>query len=495
MPRSTSPIEWPIIGTWKVKGHPETYEGVLFTESGEANLRIFLEIPGESQWQLGNRFEDHPRLAPFRQPRLTVFGETNVAGKVTLLNCMLSGHQATHQFDPPIYRVEVMLRVSQAWAGERFVDHGALYGGMTFTAPGLHSVLSASRLISKWLIASTPDHESDTHDLKALTGADEAFLFFRGIEPSAEIANDGKPYKIVFSTSVRRVSSSTEGDVVETTDFISIDTTGATLSELMNVAYQVEQFLSLLCIGPFRGTRIEVAIDEIRKAELIWSYGRESRSDLLKMMPHQILASIGRCPELVAPALSSWFGASESRRLARWLIFDSLFKETSSTAKFLAVAQAWEILGRDKVDAAAYDKKQYEKACEAARVAFEAQLGTVAGKRLYDLVRSSNRKSFGDMVRAIISDMPRLAVQTLCPDVDVFVAAVVRARNVLTHMDGNKKLPIEKASYLSLFLTYKLIVLFCIYDCVELGLPLDNHPMMLANNHMARAASRPLPNL
>jgi hypothetical protein len=42
---STSPIKWPIIGTWQLEGHPETYEGVLFAENGEANLRIFLEIP------------------------------------------------------------------------------------------------------------------------------------------------------------------------------------------------------------------------------------------------------------------------------------------------------------------------------------------------------------------------------------------------------------------------------------------------------------------
>jgi hypothetical protein len=152
-------------------------------------------------------------------------------------------------------------------------------------------------------------------------------------------------------------------------------------------------------------------------------------------------------------------------------------------------------LGRDKVGEAPYDKQQYQKACKAARVALEAHLDAAAAKRLYDLGRSSNRKSFGDMVRAIIGEIPPLAVQVLCPDVDGFITAVVKVRNVLTHMEGKKKLPIENASYLSLFLTYKLIVLFCIYDCVALGLPLNNLATMLANNEMARAATRPLPNL
>ena len=99
------------------------------------------------------------------------------------------------------------------------------------------------------------------------------------------------------------------------------------------------------------------------------------------------------------------------------------------------------------------------------------------------------------MVRAIIREIPQPAVQALCQDVDGFVTAVVRVRNVLTHMEGRKGLPIEKASYLSFFLTYKLIVLFCIYDCVALGLPLDNLAMMLVNNDTARSALRPLPEL
>jgi len=58
---------------------------------------------------------------------------------------------------------------------------------------------------------STRKLKSDTHRLKTLTGADQAFLFFRGHEPSAEINNYGKKYKIAFSTSVLESHSSTEG--------------------------------------------------------------------------------------------------------------------------------------------------------------------------------------------------------------------------------------------------------------------------------------------
>ena len=118
---STLSIKWPIIGTWKVEGHQEAYQGVLFAEDDTVYLRIFLEIPGHPQQLFGNALDAHPRLAPFRPPHQpTVFGETRrrIAGKVTLLNCVLSKHEGTHQFDPPISRVEITLRVSQGWAGD-----------------------------------------------------------------------------------------------------------------------------------------------------------------------------------------------------------------------------------------------------------------------------------------------------------------------------------------------------------------------------------------
>lgn len=342
---------------------------------------------------------------------------------------------------------------------------------------------------------STPDRVSDTHALKELTGADQAFLFFRGQEPSADVNNDGKQYKIVFSTSVGQSSSKTEGVTFGTMDIVRFETSEATISELMNVAYQTEQFLSVLCIGPFRGEQIEVTLSPFRSAKLIWSLRKQPRSQTLTRMPHQILASIGQRPDLAASALSAWFNAPDSRTLARWLIFDALLQETSSTAKFLAVAQAWEILGREKVRGPASDKKKYQKACKAARIALEAHLEAAEVERLYNLAKSSNRKSFGAMIRAIISELPALSIGALCQDIEGFVSAVVNVRNVLTHMEGKKNLSIESASYLSLFLTYKLIVLFCIYDCLSLGLPLDNLQMMLGNNDIARAALRPLPKL
>ena len=104
-----------------------------------------------------------------------------------------------------------------------------------------------------------------------------------------------------------------------------------------------------------------------------------------------------------------------------------------------------------------------------------------------------DRESFATLVENTTKKVPELALNSICRDKPEFISVVVKTRNVLTHMQGNKKLPLEVASYLSLFLTYKLIVLYCIHACISMGLPTDNLATMLANNAMARMACRPLP--
>src|SRR5450432_509855 len=100
MPSSVSSIKWPIIGTWKVEGRQERHPGILIVEDDKVYLKIFLEISKPNQQAFGNAMEDHPSLVPFQPPHQpTVLGETKAVGKVTLLNCMLSNTEGTHQID------------------------------------------------------------------------------------------------------------------------------------------------------------------------------------------------------------------------------------------------------------------------------------------------------------------------------------------------------------------------------------------------------------
>jgi len=261
---SKLPIKSPVIGIWTVDGQQEKHPGVLCIEDERAYLKLFLEI--EEPVHLA-AIDDHPRLAPFRPPNQpNIRGETKSLGRVTLLNCAAVNRSGTYQFQPPKSHVELTLLVSQAWAGAECVDQGTEYKELSFAAAGLHNVLATSRVQMEWLVRSTPERKSETHELQVLTGANQAFLIFRNEEPSAEIEASGKKYKITFSTSVGQSSSSTMGVSFGTEDSICVETeSGATIPELMAVSYQLEQFLSLLCIGPFRGEGIKIGLDTFRR--------------------------------------------------------------------------------------------------------------------------------------------------------------------------------------------------------------------------------------
>jgi hypothetical protein len=99
------------------------------------------------------------------------------------------------------------------------------------------------------------------------------------------------------------------------------------------------------------------------------------------------------------------------------------------------------------------------------------------------------------MLAEVLDEIPEEVVKAICDDPDEFVKITVGVRNALTHMQGKSKLPLATASYVSKFLTWKLIALFCIHDWLRLGYPLDNIWMTLTNNELARAALRPLPKL
>jgi hypothetical protein len=166
-------IAWPIIGTWEIQGRSGATPGVLFKSAETVYLKLFLEIPGQPPAGARRMLDSHPHLEPFRPPRQpTICGETKSAGCVTLFNCLQSNIENTFQLNPPISRIELTLRVQQVWVGDAFVGQDTVYTELSFSAPGLHSVLSASRLEHKWLIASTDEYKSETDGLKRLTGAD-----------------------------------------------------------------------------------------------------------------------------------------------------------------------------------------------------------------------------------------------------------------------------------------------------------------------------------
>jgi hypothetical protein len=481
----------PLMGTWSIAGAAEEYPGFLYLDGDELNLTIYLTIAPETPAEIIARAD--PRLLPFAPPnRPTICGQTK-HGRVTLFDCAQINSQAAARFIPPQARVELTLRPMQAWIGGDFVKAEGPYQELRLEIPGLHNILATLHIDHHFLVETKGRRKSPTHKLKKLTGANEAFLVYELTRPQAKVSRGGKSYTVHFVSDVSQSSSSTEGITIKTSDLVIIRSKGASLIELINVASEVERFLCLLCIGPVRGEHVTVKLDEFKSAELLAALGRPLEPTAFELLPHQTLVLLGAQPDLAQKALQKWFAGNEATRIARWLFGQALFARSSSTARFLSVAQAWEIMGREESKTTPYDKKKFSRVCKEINKLVTAELGEDAAERLIGLISSSNRDSFPTLSQNIIREIPKVALDKICGDLTQFVAATKNVRNVLTHMEGKKKMPLDMADRLSMFLTFKLLVLFCIHSCAALGLPLDNLEMMLDSNPMARWASRPLP--
>ncbi len=111
------------------------------------------------------------------------------------------------------------------------------------------------------------------------------------------------------------------------------------------------------------------------------------------------------------------------------------------------------------------------------------------------MLKSNNQPGFRKLVEECLKAAPQYAVSKLCGDPTKFAKVVSNARNLLTHLnfEDAEKDDLHRASRVSLYLTYKMTVLFCILEAQWLRIPLDNLAMMLENNHMAIGAKRPIP--
>jgi hypothetical protein len=477
---------------WHVDGCTVEHAGSLIISQGACRLQLFVD----GATRKGDDW-DHPTIAALERPnRATCIGRTVRGGTITLVGCSLPQWNSLGGINNDTASLELSVSVSQAWSGPARLHADPVYTILTLIAPGLHNVLANAHLEHKFL-----DEEASTEtlvgQLRDLTKARDAYLLYETKSPRATINCKGKSFEIVFSTYLNHSQSSLEGINIRSRDEIRIQAASAmTVEELLAIKFEIQQFFSLLCIGPFIPQSITIYSDEeLTGTALIWHFGQNEPIESVKRMPHQILARLGERPELVQTVLARWFEASEQRALARWLVYDTMSETTFSNSRFLSVAQAWEILGRELNTQPMHDRKLFADACDEAADVLLKRLGAETADRLKGMLKSNNRPNFRILVAECLKAVPQLALLKICRDTDNFARTVSKVRNTLTHMDPDPegKFSIEYASQLSLPLTIKLTALFCIIEAGSLGLPLDNLESMLANNNMARMACRPLP--
>jgi len=478
---------------WSVEGCANQHAGVLAYEDTRLQLKLFIEgaTSQGKEWR-------HPTLDALRPPnQTTCIGLTSRAGQVTLLRCAQTHLNASFKPSDGSARIELTLVPTQAWSGSALVDPTGSYTSLSFTAAGLHNILANARVQPELFLQSeTALDNTLRQQLRATTQADDAYLVYKSRTPTATISHRGKELEIQFSTSISESHSSNTGINVRSRDTIHISAPSATIDELLAVKYEIEQFLSILCVGKFVAQNITVQRSTFDMgAILLWQLGQDDDVETVERLPHQVLATLGQQPDLTEAAIRRWFEASEQRRVARGLVYDTLGENTFSNARFLALAQAWEIIGRELSTYLKHEKSLFTKACDEAGEALQKHLAPETAERLKRMLKSNNQPNFRTLVDECLKTAPPYAVSKLCGDATKFARSVSNTRNLLTHFDfeDGRQDDLYRAFRVSLHLTYKLTVLFCILEAQWLRLPLNNLPMMLANNTMAIGATRSIP--
>jgi|GEM_PF-4187667 len=466
----TKPIDLsaPIAGIWKLSNTPDEYPGILVLEGERLLLKLFIKVDMDRSILPIDEVEHIKKLTETRAPY--IHGHTKTAGHVTLFDCYYVDYQSLNSLDPAIARVQLTFTPIQAWHGDSFLYTKQRTNKLRFSIPNLHSILANIQVRHR--------HEEPR----------ETFTVLRSDPPPAKIKTEYGDYHISFRTNISESHSRIAGIKIETTNLVFVEGPESSISNLLKISDEITQFLSFLCIGRVIGESHTITISPNKEAKLLWIFGRRDDLQQSERTSHHSIALFAEFPERINEALLLWFNSSPEQKLARFLMADTLPQDKFSISKFLAAAQAWEIIGRASKNNSGYDKDEFRDACKEASGIFQRRFGTEASNRIYALISSSNRKSFSDLIKDSLNNISPKIVAAVVGDADKFVSAIVKTRNVLTHMEGKKNYTLDEASAACILLTYKLTVLFCIHECVHIKLPLDNLSSALANNPIARWA-------
>lgn len=474
-------LRTPFSGRWQIAGAETDYPGTAWLEDGHLMLKLY--AVGAAAQEYGPASMEG-RLAP--PARSTLVGHAVGTGAITLFDCVMT--QRRRSSSPSgLRQAEITLTAHEAWLGDAVSRSGPDYVELGFEARGLHAALSTAE-------ASHLDLEDEISDplrkaIKQHSAATLAILLTIGARTETQVEFRGKTFRITLATTLNSSLSVVEGDVFATRNNVWITCQDrVSSSELLDVMTEVERLFSIFCMGSFQAENIYARrSDQSFPLRLLWRLGVSAPQEKTERMPHQLLVRLSDDPKAVETALVEWFAGTEQRRVARWLICESLAHGSLSAGTFLAVAQAWEIIGREIVRGPAIPRSKFSEACDAAQAALAEGLGDEDAKRLADLIRTANKPSFRRLVEGCMNMVPAGAVRQLCGDAPKFVTDVVQVRNALTHMQDGK-ITLNEASTMAGDLTLKLITLYCLIEARAMKLPMNKLDSFLRNNQFARMA-------
>jgi hypothetical protein len=465
----------PLLTMWSV-GEAQAL-GSLLWSSGRPILTLFLETAEE----LGRDFANAniPILQLTKPPtQATITGRVSKYGTVTLERCARYNIRTTHITAAGRYLYELGFLPTAIWIGAptdavdnnvtNVVAWDSRLAGF-FGSPGL-------RVLGRFDAGDKAIFEV-LHQPKgvwAVHGPDQH-----------QIAIGETGWLLSVYTTASETWSSTKGHTLQSWVCLALHAPEKTsIAEAGRLIAKLEEIFSVFAIEPFTIEVEEYNADEFASITLVWRLG-DDRSLFRPPMRHQILIDLSNV-ETLKTICRQWFAAPETVSLSRWLFVRALRETQDGLARFVAVAQAFEVLGREFGPHESMSKCRLSQAIALVREALSRDFDRGFVERIVSLIQSSNRSSFRDVLSHMLGEVVKGLRIDAGDDLAEFSKSVADTRNAVVHMTDRDKGKLNDAFARVNKLSLQLCFWYSVCQAHYLGVEIPNLQSFLFNNRNAR---------
>ncbi|WP_422022903.1 HEPN domain-containing protein [Roseibium sp.] len=467
----------PIFASWN--NGKSTLYGALIWRDEQPTLQLGMEIDGEEE--LDEIRTSSPILENTTPATKHVFlCNTSKYGRVSLQNCLMVGMRASYsKFSN---KTEVIFD---------FVPETIWFGAPLDELDGkVDSAVARDIRLSGFF--GTPNlqrelpYGREAEEKFAVFGSPKEIWLWSG--PNEwQIPMGTSGFSFGVNTSVVSTFSATTGYSLQSTVELYLHAKEpTTIEKFRGIIFELEQILSHYSIESFSFLSEELFAQNDVSSTLAWQMA-DDRDLFTPPLLHQVLADF-RDRAVIEIIFDDWFSQTETVKLSRWLFTRSLKETESGLARFVAVSQAFEVLGREYGPTPKVSKKEHRLRLKKFRDLLEDEFDDEFIKRASSLVSASNSNSFRDVIAYMIGGALEFYGLGSKKDVDDLCKNFSDMRNTIVHMSDSKEGKLNKAFSAVNKMSLRLSFFYVLVQAYIAKLPLEQSRIesFLLNNRNAR---------
>ncbi|MEN5081823.1 HEPN domain-containing protein [Bosea sp. TWI1241] len=468
-------LKRPLMTLWSVDGI-QAYGSLIWSDE-KPILTLVMEVSEQDTREFENA--DLPLLRATRPPKqTTISGISPKFGNITLDGCARYNVRLSHNYSSGRAIYELDFVPTTIWMGApkdrvdgrvvSVVASDTRLAGF-FGSPGLKTFRSFG--------------SKAENAFKELGNPDTIWAVYGPEQIKIQLGATGWLLN-VFTNSVEGSSATAGYSLNSTVDITFKSPEPVSVSEASRHLDRFEDILSTFSIEAFTFQFECYHTEGFESIALVWRLG-ERRSLFRSPMRHQILIDLSD-PETLEAVCKQWFLASPTVVLSRWLFVRALRETDDGLARFVAVAQAFEVLGRELGPRDAMPKSRLKQAIALIQQALTGPFEDGFVNRVVGLIQSSNKASYRDVLHHMLGGVVERLHLGSDDDIKGFSKLVSDTRNAVIHMTDNDKGKLDAAFARVNKLSLRLCFWYAVLQADQMQLIIPDIRTFLFNNRNAR---------